>query len=153
MSSFTDQLDLRDLGDRTFQLLSPFTYHVGIEESDEVIIVPQGFITDFASVPRIFWNIFPPYGKYGKAAVVHDALYQTKGMRGKYTRKECDEIFLQCMEVLNVGFLTRRIIYRNVRMFGWYMWNKSKDDRIDQIKTDTDLSYREIKEAPLPTVK
>jgi hypothetical protein len=74
-------------------------------------------------------------------------------MRGKYTRKECDEIFLQCMEVLNVGFLTRRIIYRNVRMFGWYMWNKSKDDRIDQIKTDTDLSYREIKEAPLPTVK
>ena len=28
------------------------------------ITIPAGFITDFASVPRILWPLFPPFGKY-----------------------------------------------------------------------------------------
>lgn len=36
--------------------------------------VPKGFITDMASVPRILWSIFPPFGKYLRASIFHDYL-------------------------------------------------------------------------------
>jgi len=74
MSSFLDPLILEDIGDRTFRLVSSFRFHIGGDDSDEIITVPVGFITDFASIPQIFWNILPPFGPYGKAAVIHDAL-------------------------------------------------------------------------------
>ena len=42
--------------------------------------VPEGFVTDGASVPRIFWSVFPPVGRYFVAAIVHDyALEQGVG--------------------------------------------------------------------------
>ena len=54
------------------------------------ITAPAGFETDFASVPRLFWRIVPPWGRYSPAAVVHDFLYHT----GLVTRAEADRIFL-----------------------------------------------------------
>lgn len=43
-----------------------------------VIIVPAGFITDFASIPRVFWSIpgFSPSGPLAVAAILHDFAYQ-----------------------------------------------------------------------------
>lgn len=151
MSSFTDQLDLRDLGDRTFQLLSSFRFFIDAENSNECIFVPEGFITDFASVPRPLWSILPPYGRHGKAAVIHDGLYKTKGLFGKYTRKQCDRIFLTGMEVLNVQLLTRRTMYSGVRIWGWYEWNKPMDEKIRKLYQRTDLTWSEIVQSPKPT--
>lgn len=34
--------------------------------------IPKGFKTDLASVPRIFWSVFPPFGRYAEPAVIHD---------------------------------------------------------------------------------
>jgi len=39
------------------------------------ITVPAGFDTDYASIPRIFWPIYPPDGEYAPAAILHDFLY------------------------------------------------------------------------------
>src|SRR5438093_7156274 len=36
--------------------------------------VPAGFVTDLASVPVFLTWIFPRYGKYTKAAILHDYL-------------------------------------------------------------------------------
>jgi hypothetical protein len=36
--------------------------------------VPIGFKTDLASLPRFLWAVFPPYGKYLRAAIIHDFL-------------------------------------------------------------------------------
>lgn len=38
------------------------------------VVVPAGFVTDGASVPRPLWPLFPPTGRYFAAAVVHDWL-------------------------------------------------------------------------------
>lgn len=38
------------------------------------VIVPSGFATDFASVPRVLWPIISPTGAWRSAAVVHDYL-------------------------------------------------------------------------------
>jgi len=39
------------------------------------IIVPKGFVTNGANVPRIFWSLISPFTpKYSNAYVVHDYL-------------------------------------------------------------------------------
>ncbi|MEM9213525.1 MAG: DUF1353 domain-containing protein [Cyanobacteria bacterium P01_F01_bin.150] len=61
-------------GSKHFELIEPFNHYVGHDGSDDVISVPAGFQTDFASVPCVFWPILPPVGRYSKAAVIHDYL-------------------------------------------------------------------------------
>jgi len=40
------------------------------------IIVPAGFETDGASVPRLLWFLMPPFGVLLKVAILHDFGYQ-----------------------------------------------------------------------------
>ena len=98
MSSFTKPLIVEKLDNGLWKVARAFEYHVGEEGSNDIISVPEGFQTDFASVPRIFWVILPPDGKYTQAAVVHDFIYN-KQIR---SRKEADRIFLEAMQVLGV---------------------------------------------------
>src|SRR4051794_33564779 len=60
-----------DRGDGSrWQLLEPLTY----QGRDEPFVVPAGFETDFASVPRALTWLLPRYGRYTKAAILHDHL-------------------------------------------------------------------------------
>lgn len=116
MSSFTDELDVRIQADGVRgKLLCDFIYHVGNETSPDIIHVPVGFVTDFASTPFIFWAIFPKTGVYSKAAVLHDWLYQSK-IR---SRAMADLIFKEAMAVLGVPRWKRDLMYWGVRCFGW----------------------------------
>lgn len=115
MIGFTTPLDVRDLQDgRNFQLLRSLVYLTEVPGTGGVIRVPKGFVTDFASIPRALWSIFPPQGKYSAAAVVHDYTYR----RTIWDRSICDAVFLEAMQSLGVGWLTRHLIHRGVRLFG-----------------------------------
>ena len=47
-----------------------------IGSTNERIVVPKGFVTDFASILQAFWALgLSPHGQYSRAAVVHDYLY------------------------------------------------------------------------------
>ena len=108
-------------------LLEPFKWHVGAYNSDEVIIVPAGFKTDFASIPAPIKVFINPVGKIKPAALVHDYLYHLKGKYSPeqiYTRKQSDIIFLRIMEAVEMKWLERRTAYRGVRLGGWVYWNK-----------------------------
>ena len=120
-TSFTKPLIVKKIGDGTWEPYSEFDYHVGKYPSDDVITVPAGFRTDFASVPRPFWGIFPPDGKYTAASIIHDWLYNTQGIHGR-SRKKCDGIFLEAMTVLGVPWVTRHLMYRAVRIGGGKYW-------------------------------
>jgi hypothetical protein len=121
---FFDRLLVEFDGDEeNWVILEDFKYsHEG-----EIIIVPKGFTTDFASIPRVFRNILSPYGEYGKAAVIHDFLYQNQGWND---RRRCDDVLLQGMIDLGVGWIKRNTIYSAVRTFGWYVWNKHNKDYV-----------------------
>lgn len=95
-------------------LLKDFSYTDTYEELHETYTVPKGFITDFASVPRLFWTIYPKTGKYTKAAVLHDFLYFMKDV----PKKRADCAFLRAMKDCGVGKFTRRLMYTAVRVFG-----------------------------------
>ena len=79
MSSFTNALILKKKKKREWEVLQSFTYEVGHLGSGESIEVPAGFVSDLASVPRIFWPFLPPDGDYSQAAVLHDWLCIRKG--------------------------------------------------------------------------
>lgn len=108
-----EALETRYIDERRWRLLEPFDF--ASETIERIVSVPSGFETDFASIPRVFWAILPPTGDYGKAAVLHDWLYRTQG---RATRAEADGVLMEAMIALGVGWWTRTIIYRGVRLGG-----------------------------------
>lgn len=123
MSSFTKPLIVKKLPNGLWEVARSFTYHIGSEEGKEWVEIPRGFITDFASVPRLFWIVLPPDGNYTQAAVLHDYLYS----KALFKRKKCDDIFLEAMKVLKVPYWKRKTIHLAVRMFAWLCWNKRQE--------------------------
>jgi hypothetical protein len=130
-----------------FTLLQPIVY----ETEFGVITIPAGFVTDFASIPRFLWSIYPPTGRYQEAAVVHDWLYvchyanrspyiysvvpnygEHKSIFNtrRYTlskypfdnRAVCDALFLELMKKAGVSLRTRYTLYLCVRMFASRLW-------------------------------
>ncbi|HCM2000516.1 TPA: DUF1353 domain-containing protein [Salmonella enterica subsp. salamae serovar [1],40:z35:e,n,x,z15] len=113
MSKFTTPAILEMLAHYKWRVYEPFEFYL-INDNSDVINVPAGFVTDLASVPRIFWTLLPPDGKYAKAAIIHDYLYDN-ALR---TKKEADLIFLDGMTVLGVPEWKRKMMYLAVRLFG-----------------------------------
>ena len=135
MSRFTDTLIVSPIPDgRRWVIRSDFGYDVGEEGSGESINVPTGFITEFARVPRLLWALFPRWGKYGNAAVIHDFCY----WRQKYSRSRVDEIFLEAMGVLGVRCFQKYALYYAVRLFGWIAWWSNKKSKRDNPKFNKD---------------
>ena len=89
------------------------------------ILVPAGFTTDLASVPRLFWRVFPPFGTYSLAAIVHDYLYSEISTYD-IERSTADRIFRDAMITLGVGRITRNILYNAVRHGGWIPWSRQR---------------------------
>lgn len=120
-SSFRTDLITRFTDDGKFIVHEPFEFQSCIAEA--IIRVLMGFVTDFASIPWGLRNIFSPTGKYGKAAVIHDKLYQ-EGRVGTraISRAEADAIFNEGMEVLPVRRITRWCLYYGIRAGGWLAW-------------------------------
>ena len=120
MSKFTTPLKLEFLDYENFKLLEEFEYYRENDRND-VIKVPKDFVTDFASIPRLFWNILPPSGtkknRYGKAAVLHDYLYD-KTCKIKMSRKDADNMFYEAMRAVKVSKFVAKLFYYSVRLCG-----------------------------------
>ena len=125
MSQFTTHFIGKLIGKNLWEVYEEFEYHVGCYPSEEVIKVPVGFKTDFASVPRLLWMIISPIDDHGKAAVVHDYCYYV----AYDTKKRCDDIFREGLIVLRVPKWKVVCMYWSVRIFGWVGWLKHRIKR------------------------
>lgn len=99
------------------------------------ITVPEGFITDLASVPALARAVIDDNDPdILKPAVIHDFLYRTQGRvvgedaTGTYnltlSRRECDLVLLLAMEMRNARKVRRWAVYAGVRLFGGIAWRK-----------------------------
>jgi len=121
MSRFTEKLVVSlEKDGKHWTLEEDFEYYTDLLGNRIYITVPSGFITDFASIPKIFHSFIEDKDKYNKAAVVHDWLYNSR----IYDRKTADKIFLEAMTVLNIHPIKRHIFYFAVRLFGWIRWRR-----------------------------
>ena len=71
----------------------------------ESIVVPSGFETDLASVPRAAWALIAPWD-VARAAIVHDILYKTiRQYRWKMKTKEDKELVAKAKVISDKVFL------------------------------------------------
>ena len=92
-----------------------------LPKSARTILIPRGFVTDFASVPTTFWAWMPPTGRYGLPAIVHDWLYWDQ----RFSRSEADDIFDAALADLSVSSWRKFVLYRSVRWFGGKYWREN----------------------------
>ena len=116
MSRFVTTLKTEQTDRRTYKLLDDL---VLADDDQRTIIVPAGFVTDFASI-QVLHNAFlfvlfalvSGYGNY--AATVHDWLYE----HGSLTRKEADAVLYRALRAEGVARWRAWLFYAAVRLFG-----------------------------------
>lgn len=94
---------------------------------NKLIIVPEGFETDFASVPRLPFTYLLAGGKANAAAVVHDYMYSEK----EYSRKDADDVFYEAIKVLGHSEFTAWIMWLGVRIGGGFA-RKTKTELVSE---------------------
>jgi Protein of unknown function (DUF1353) len=137
VSSFTRPLryentDKWEDGRRVVRITKAFRYYVGRECSSLWVDVEEGFETDLASIPRIFWGLISPDSPFSSAYVVHDKLYRDAGP----SRFMCDLILYEALGVpqrvetdsgevhVTMPFEQRMAVYRAVRLGGWRAYRR-----------------------------
>ena len=115
MSSFTEDLLVKVLaeernGQGLFEVAQPFTFDIGFLGSGETVLVPAGFVTDFASIPRFARSLFPTSGKVAKAALLHDYMLLLNDPRAA-------DAFAEALKVAGVGKVRRWLMVAAVRLW------------------------------------
>jgi hypothetical protein len=131
-----------------YELLATYKYEFNYNDRCYRIIIPKGYLTDIATVPRFVWTFsgILPDGLHRAAALLHDFLYQYKGKLPKGTYQElkfegwsfipmkdekgrlgwdrgrCDRMFAHVMREAGVSKLKRRLMYLSVRTCGLIFW-------------------------------
>ena len=121
MSHFKTSLVL-EVVDGGWRVASPFIYHSELLGRD--IEVPEGYVTDLASVPQLFRFIVPvANAKNRRAAVVHDYLCTNPEGLVK-DQKQADKVFREALGVVGVGRFRSAFLYYPVRTYqsitGWF---------------------------------
>ena len=114
---FPHSLDMRKHGGGLWSLITPFTYH---SELLGEIVVPEGFITDLASVPWFARWYVSRDGNHTRAAVIHDYLY-ARASEADFpdpSRRTADLVFLEAMHVCNLRPTLARVLYSAVWIGG-----------------------------------
>jgi len=105
-------VDVQQVNEQDWKTLRALVYHASAVEFE----VPVHSGTDFASVPRVFVWFIPRYGRYTKAAILHDYLCRVEVPARRISRIDADGIFRQAMRELGVPFLRRWIMWAAVRL-------------------------------------
>ena len=115
-------LHLSRFADPTYFLLKPITWKPNPgQESYAPVTVPVGFVTDFTSIPRVFWSVLRPDGLYTYPAIVHDYLYWEQVV----PRETADLIFKFGMEDFRIATPTVAAVYNAVKTFGGLAWQSN----------------------------
>jgi hypothetical protein len=122
-----------------WMLVEDLTYSIG--RSGVSITIPKGFVTDFASIPQPLWSFgLSPYGRYSKAAIVHDYLYWVQDC----TKDQADNILVIAMKESGVSSIQEIEIYEGVHLGGDFAWQSNKKEREQQFPRVISAEYRQF---------
>lgn len=121
MSAFLDPLCITEVSDSIFQVCDhPFRYQ---SDLGGLITVPDGFKTDFASVPRVP-VVYDVLGDVAhEPAVIHDYLYYS----AIFSKEMADDILLEAMGVIGMPVWRQYPIYWGVKFGGFVAWNGHRE--------------------------
>ncbi len=113
----------REGADAHYIVARPYKVRFDCNDGRREITVPEGMVTDLASVPRIARIFVGRVGPHLEAAIVHDFLYVAWQDLPDHDarpedRKFADRLMRAAMASAGVGYLKRWLIYAAVRIFG-----------------------------------
>ena len=93
-----------------------------IKFNGKMFIVPAGFESDGASVPRFLWDSVSPqiHPATLRAAIAHDFLYRNQ-IPG-WDRKEADLLFYNLCREDGLSWWKSQKAYLGIRLFGGKAW-------------------------------
>lgn len=110
------ELDVRYIDGINWRILSDFQF-VSPSADFPSVLIPAGFETDFASIPRVLWRWMPPTDhRIGRIAVVHDWYYRSPWVN--VTREQADNALRSGMQPLGANCFDRELVYWGVRIGG-----------------------------------
>lgn len=121
MGAFSTPLQVTKYATGRWRLLNSLVYHADLTE--RTYVVPAGFVTDFASVPRLPLAYLLAGDTAHRAAVVHDYLYRY----AIEPRKSADRVFCEAMADSGVPGWRRTLMYGAVRAFGGGAYDREAD--------------------------
>jgi hypothetical protein len=109
-------------------------YYFFVPWLDVTVKIPQGFIFDGASIPRIFWLLLSPTGILFIPGLFHDYGYKynywldENGNRifEGYGQKFFDNQFGKLGEFINDMKVLDKVAWAVLRSFGWIAWNNHR---------------------------
>jgi len=127
MRGVIDPIDVRVTGDDEWKLLADFDWYG--------ITVPEGFVTNFGSIPPPIRPFINPVGKLRPGFLIHDWLYHRHGKlkepimrkgitRTLLSRRECDLELFNIGKIIGYNSFKNQMVYRALRIGGWYSWDK-----------------------------
>jgi hypothetical protein len=116
-------LVLTRFADPMYIVMQPITWSPNASQRGayKAVTVPVRFVTDFASIPRLFWSGLKPDGNYCYAAVIHDYLYWEQ----QVSRNTADDIFAFAMADFRVNRVTIAAIKTAVQLGGGPAWESN----------------------------
>lgn len=114
-------LHLGRFRDRIYYLDKEIVWSPGPKQSGPKVVVPRGFVTDLASIPRVFWSVLPTDGAYTFPAIVHDYLY----WKQEHSREVADQVFRYGMDDMKVSAVSAVAIHTAVRAGGLSAWKRN----------------------------
>lgn len=134
MSHFITDLDVRKLthdasSDQrgTWKLLAPLVYSSDL--AGRIITVPAGFLTDFASVPRLPVAFLLTGDTGHAAAVIHDYLYTTH----QVDRATADGVFKEALRAGDEPGWRAWLMWLGVRVGGGRPWDADGPQQPQQV--------------------
>jgi hypothetical protein len=119
MSRFITPLRAEKSGEY-WTILQPLVYESDVAQ--QVFAVPEGFVTDFASVPRLPLAFLLTGESAHEAAVIHDYIYS----RNLLPRAAADAVFREAMGATGEPSWRSWLMYLGVRLGGWVAWNNHR---------------------------
>lgn len=120
-----DQPLVRGFGDGKYWVTAEEMSWI-IGDTSEKIVVPKGFVTDFASIPEKLSIVgLTAHGPYNRAAVIHDFLYWAQSC----TKEQADRLLVIAMKESHVGILNGWAIHKGVDIGGKPAWNNNAKER------------------------
>ena len=113
----TMRLIIGDDNKPRYELMDDLILHGDFTHGSLDLTAPKGYVTDLASVPRIFWMLVPPSGRYAPACVIHDYLLDTG-----YSRFFADAVLREAMYTLGVPLWKRLFVYYGVRGYAMVLF-------------------------------
>ncbi len=114
-------LDTYDLSSNPSEWIVLDAYVFWSHRIQRGVVVPRWFVTDLASIPKIFRPLISVNERHRYASLPHDVLYSLAGQVG-IDKKTSDLIFLDFLNVCKVPYWKKWSMYLAVKFGGRLAW-------------------------------